>query len=127
MVARFVIRLLSDDGSLLAWAEIAAQSEPQGRPRSTPFKALAPTEFVIEQDGVATQLAVHWPDLDVARLTPLLGPTPVQVGQLVRFTWIEPVWMVQGSTMHVPLPAVTVRAPVSVSVPTGGLGVRVPV
>lgn len=121
MTARFIVRLLTAEGDLLAWSEVHAQAKPQGRPRSTPFTALGPTTFVIERDGLATQLAVHWADLDVARLTPLMQATEVRLGQVLRFDWIEPVWMVEGSKVDVPLPAVTVRAPVALLPPTGSL------
>jgi hypothetical protein len=76
---------------------------------------------VIERDGLASQLSVHWADIDVARLTPLMGETPVQMGQVLRFDWIEPVWMIEGSKVDVPLPPVTVRAQVKIQPPTGAL------
>lgn len=121
MTARFIVRLLTAEGDLLSWAEVYAESRPQGRPRSTPFKATIPTTFVIERDGLASQLSVHWADLDVARLTQLMTPTAVSVGQVLRFDWIEPVWMVEGSKVDVPLPAVTVRGSVQIAPPTGAL------
>ena len=121
MRTRVIVRLLTAEGDLLAWAEVYAEARPQGRPRSTPFKAVGPTSFVIERDGNATQMSIHWPDLDVARLTPLMNPSRVQVGQVARFDWIEPVWMVEGSKADVPLPAVTVRGPVEIQPPVGGL------
>jgi len=121
MTARFIVRLLSADGDLLAWTEVLAESKPQGRPRSTPFHPIGPTRFVIERDGIASQLSIHWADLDVARVGPEMQPTPVQVGQVFTFTWIGPVWMVEGSKVDVPLPPVTVRGPVQVGVPVGGL------
>lgn len=126
MTAKFIVRLLSAAGELLAWAEVVAEARPQGRPRSTPFVALAHTSFGIEANGIATQLAVHWADLDVARLTPLMEPVPVQVGQVFTFAWWEPVWMVEGSKVDVPLPPVTVRAPVKVAVPVGDLNAVTP-
>jgi hypothetical protein len=121
MIARFIVRLLTAEGDLLAWSEVHAQAKPQGRPRSTPFMAMGPTSFVIERDGIASQLSVHWADLDVARATPLMQATPVQLGQVVRFDWIEPVWMVKGSEVDVPLPPVTVRAQVTIAPPVGSL------
>lgn len=126
MTARFIVRLLTAEGDLLSWAEVSAEARPQGRPRSTPFKALSPSMFVIERDGLATHLAVHWADLDVARLTPLMEATPVQIGQALRFDWIEPVWMVEGSKVDVPLPPVTVRRSVTIQPPTGALAAVVP-
>jgi hypothetical protein len=123
MIASFIVRLLDADGELLAWAEVMAKSRPQGRPRSTPFVAESQTLFSIERDGIATGISVHWADLDVARYTPL-NACPVQTGQIHRFDWIEPVWMVEGSKQDVPLPQVTVGRPVVVGVPVGGLASR---
>jgi hypothetical protein len=78
------------------------------------------TQFVIEQDGLANQISVHWCDLDLARVTPLMEPVPVKALQVFTFAWIEPVWLVSGMK-DVPLPQVTVRAPVKIGVPTGAL------
>jgi hypothetical protein len=124
MISDFTIRLLTAEGALLGWTVTQAESKPQGRPRSTPFYAKGPSVFNVEADGVATQIAVHWHDLDVARLTPLGEPTPVKAGQEVSFAWLEPVWMVNGSGTDIPLPPVTVRNNVSISVPVGAMGAR---
>lgn len=121
MTARFIVRLLDAADRLLAWQEVYATAKPQDRPAaSCPFWPVVPTRFTIEVAGQATKISVHWPDLDVARVQALAEPLDVQVGQEALFTWIEPVWLVGGSR-DVPLPPVTVKAPVSVSVPTGGL------
>jgi hypothetical protein len=40
----------------------------------------------------------------------------------MRFDWIEPVWMVKGSDVDVPLPPVTVRRHVAIVPPTGNVG-----
>src|SRR5437868_5771844 len=122
MNAKFIVRLLTSDNDLLAWAEVVAEARPQGRPRSAQFVALAPTLFVIEQGGVAARISVHWADLDLVRQNDLPERVPVQPGQMLRFDWIEPVWMVKGSEVDIPLPPVTVRKPVAVSVPVGSLG-----
>jgi hypothetical protein len=122
MVDRFVVRLLTAEGDLLAWSEVQAQTKPQGRHRSTPFMALGPTMFVIEQNGIASHVAVHWCDLDVARMFALETPAAVSVGQVLRYDWFTmPVWMVEGSKVDVPLPPVTVRAQVKIAPPTGNL------
>jgi hypothetical protein len=122
MIQRFVVRLLSAEGDLLSWTEVQAQAKPQGRPRSTPFHAMGPSMFVIERDGLASQISVHWCDLDVARLFALPTPTAVSVGQVLRYDWFTmPVWMVEGSKADVPLPPVTVRASVKIAPPTGNL------
>jgi hypothetical protein len=121
MIARFIVRLLTADGDLLAWTEVRAEAKPQGRPRSTPFMAVGPSTFVIEQDGTAEQMSIHWPDLDVVRVAKPMESTPVQVGQVFTFTWSEPVWMVEGSKVDVPMPPVTVRANVRIGIPVGTL------
>lgn len=117
---KFVVRLLDADAQLLAWAEVYAEPKPQERGASCPFWPSGNTLFAIEQAGVATELTVHWCDLDVARRSPLLEPVAVQPGQVFTFAWMEPVWLVPG-TRDVPLPAVTIRQPVSISPPTGSL------
>jgi hypothetical protein len=124
MIASFVVRLVDADGALLSWTEVMAESRPQGRPRSTPFKAYAPSQFVIERDGVATDLVIHWHDLDLVRKTPMLEPVRVQVGQVFAFHWIEPVWMVKGAESDIRLEPVTVRRQVVVNPPPAVIGVR---
>lgn len=119
MTVKFVVRLLDEAGALLAWASVYATARPQDRAGSCPFFAPT-TSFVIERDGLASRISVHWCDLDVARVQVLVEATPVSVGQVFAFNWIEPVWLVPGMR-DVPLPPVTVRAPVAVSVPVGTL------
>jgi len=114
---KFVARLLDADDRLLAWATVMAAPQPIGGGRSCPFHAPGPTSFVIEAAGTVTKLVVHWCDLDVARVTEVPA-TPVALGQVFTFTWFQPVWLVAGM-QGVPLPAVTVRAPVGVAPPTG--------
>lgn len=121
MTQRFIVRLLDADGALLSWTEVWAEAKPQGRPRSTPFFPVGPTQFVIERDGLASQITIHWADLDVARVGPEMQATPVQVGQVFTFTWLGPVWMVEGSKVEVPMPPVTVRQSVAIKPPTGAL------
>lgn len=124
MTAKFVLRLLDESDQLLAWATVTATAKPQGRPRSCPFYADAPTPLVIERDGLATSLTIHWCDLDLARRGQPIEPVPVQVGQVMTFGWIEPVWLVPGSAQDVPLPTITERRAVTIGVPAGGIGLR---
>jgi hypothetical protein len=123
MTTRFIVRLLDADAQLLAWAEVFADATPQERGGSCPFWATTPTSFVVERDGVASLVTIHWADLDVARQQALLEPVAVSVGQVFTFAWMEPVWLVPGMR-NVPLPAVTVRKPVTVSVPVGVMAAR---
>lgn len=119
---KFVVRLLDKDAQLLSWAEVYAEPRPQERGASCPYFPVPrqPTQLVIERDGVATELTVHWCDLDVARRTNVMEPTAVKAGQVVLFNWIEPVWLVPGMR-EVPLPPVTVHQPVTIGVPAGSL------
>jgi hypothetical protein len=120
MRTRFIARLLSADDTLLAWAEVWAEPRPQeGRASCPLFAVPSATRFTIEADGTVDKLAVHWPDLDVARVRALTG-TPVKALQVFDFLWIEPVWLVAGMA-NVVLPAVTVRAPIVAAPPTGSL------
>jgi hypothetical protein len=121
MSQRFIVRLLNSEGVLLSWCEVMGEARPAGRPLPTPFVARVPSMFVIERDGIASQVVIHWADLDLVRVSPLT-PARVQIGQVLRFDWIEPVWMVEGSKVDVPLPSVTVRRAVQIAPPTGNLG-----
>lgn len=118
---KFVVRLLDKEGALLSWAEVYAEPKPQERGASCPLWPIGPTQFIIDQSGMASQITIHWCDLDVARSAPpLLEPVKVEAGQVFTFTWIEPLWLVAGMR-DVPLPGVTMRASVTLSVPTGQL------
>jgi hypothetical protein len=123
MTARFIVRLLDSAGTLLSWVEVYAASKVQERAGSCPFWPIAPTQFVIDQDGLASQISVHWADLDVARVCAPLEAVPVKAGEVFTYTWIEPVWLVPGMR-DVPLPQVTVNKPVVIGVPVGALVAR---
>lgn len=120
---KFVVRLLDADHHLLSWAEVWAAPKPIGRGRSCPFFPTTPTQFVITRAGTPAVLVVHWCDLDLARMREQTGPA-VAVGQVLNFGWIEPVWLASGGMENVPMPSVAVPGPVTVGVPTGGIGVR---
>lgn len=113
---KFVVRLLDREGALLAWTALHLRAEA-GR-----FVAPSPTRFLVERAGEVAEITVHWTDLDIARREPV-APLSVQVGQAIDFTWHEPVWAVSGQP-NVPLPAVTLHAPVTLTVPAGTMGAR---
>jgi hypothetical protein len=122
--SKFVVRLLAADDVLLAWATVmASPKRGEGGRASCPFIPDSPTQFVIEQAGVPAKLSVHWADLDVARVRDLKGMPAVQPGQMYHFGWMEPIWLVSGMR-DVPLPAVTVRGPVSIAPPPAQMGMR---
>lgn len=106
MKAKFVVRWMTEDDRLLAWAQVWAESSPQEGRGSCPFFAREVTRAVVTQSGTLSKLVVHWADLDVVR-TRLEPATDVQAGQTLEYVWFEPVWMVQ-SERGVPLPPVTV-------------------
>ena len=120
MTEKFVVRVMDAENALLAWTTVYAESRPQGSRRSCPFWAVGRTQFVIERDGLASQVLVHWCDLDLARAQ-AIEPTPVQVGQVFDYAWIGPVWLVPAMEKDLVLPPVTERAPVTLAVPTGSL------
>jgi hypothetical protein len=120
MTARFVVRLLGADYGLLGWAEVMASARPQATGASCPFWPAGPTVLTIEADGLATYVTVHWSDLDVHRIQTLTQAVPVVAGRVVTLPWAEPIWLVPGMR-DVPVPPVTVRQPVCVSVPVGSL------
>ncbi len=126
MTCEFVVRLLDEADQLLGWTKVVAspQREEGGR-ASCPFRVHGLTQFLIEQSGRATKLSVHWVDLDVARLRDLDAVVDVTAGQVMTFTWIEPIWLVSGMR-DVPLPSVTVRNHVTLAPPPAAMGARDP-
>jgi hypothetical protein len=123
MTQTFVVRLCDADRRMLSWARVEAESRPQ-RPKagSCPFYAAQPTVFIIDRVGVATQLIVHWANLDVVRSVPMLTSVDVEPGQVHQFSWMEPVWLVPGER-DIVLEGVTERSSVMIGVPTGGIGI----
>lgn len=119
---KFVVRLLDDAGALLAWATVQASPRPQPSRVSCPWWPTEPTQFVIERDGLASAVTIHWCDLDIARMNRLMEPARVSAGQIFDFTWTEPVWLVSGMR-EVPLPPVTERHALAIGVPPAAIGV----
>jgi hypothetical protein len=120
---KFVVRLLDAAGVLLAWTEVYCVPHPQGRPRSCLFRPTGPTVFPVEQAGEATDIVIHWCDLDLTRRTQPMEAVHVEPGQVFTYAWIEPVWLVSGSSEEIVLPTVTERRSITIGVPSGGLGV----
>lgn len=120
MTQRFIVRVLDMAGTLLAWAEVFATAKPQERGASCPFWPTTPTQFATTAAGIASEVTIHWADLDVARRQAILEPVQLAVGQIFTFAWLEPIWLVPGMR-DVPLPAVTVGTPVAIAVPVGAL------
>lgn len=122
---KFVVRLLNAKDELLGWAEVYAEPSPQERGASCPYWPVTGrlTKIPIDRAGNASQFTVHWCDLDVARLVSINAPLAVKPGQTADWIWLEPIWLVPGQR-DVPLPPVTVRESVTISVPMGDLAAR---
>jgi hypothetical protein len=118
-IEKFVVRLLDAEHHLLAWTTVWAAVTPRGGGRSCQFWPTGPTQFTVTEAGDAAWLTIHWCDPDLARMT-ALSPQRLEVGQVVNFCWIEPVWLVPGM-QNVPLPPVTVHQHTTLGVPTGTL------
>lgn len=121
---KFVIRILDAEHQLLGWAEVYPKLHPGIGRASCGFVTTTPTKFLIEQDGDARYLVVHWCDPDLARIVEIMGaPVAVKKDQIVQYAWVEPVWLISGMR-DVPMPTVTVRQSVEIGVPTGSIGVQ---
>lgn len=120
MECKFVVRLLNDEGALIAWTTVMAYPKPQDTRASCPFWPVSlPTQLTTMRGGVISEITIHWTDLDIAR-THAVDPFEVKAGQLINFGWMEPVWLV-GGMQDVKLPPVTVGLPVTIGVPSGSL------
>ena len=127
-LTKFVVRVLTAEDQLLAWAEVVAEPEPQDRSLSAscPFwPTPRRTEFIADTAGTAAKLSVHWCDLDIARVAHVFegGGVELQVGNRFVFHWFEPVWLVAGQH-KVPLPTVTVNKHVILSPPSASFGLH---
>lgn len=122
---KFVIRLLTEDGVLLAWAEEHLVAQSGGR------YVTSVTRLHVEQAGTPALISIHWCDADIARTERLLlKADPVEPGQVLEFHWFDSekkntaVW---DQNIHkpmskddVPLPAVTIRQSIAIGVPPMG-------
>jgi len=122
MRSKFVVRLLDEAGELLGWQAVYAEPHAE---RPGVFW-VDRTEIPLERPGRATRISVHWTDLNVARMEPLIEAIeipPEKVGTSGTFIWLpwSPLWQVRGE-QDVPLPAVTERGSVRLSPDMGVLG-----
>lgn len=129
-LTKFVVRVLSEDNQLLAWAEVEGKPEPQDRSKSAscpfwPADGTRKINFIADAAGLATKISVHWCDLDIARVSNVFGGGGVEVhpGQAFTFHMLEPLWLTAGMK-DVPLPSVTIRKHIILSPPTGSLASR---
>jgi hypothetical protein len=115
MRVKLVVRLLSADGSLLAWSAMQAQAKQDG--------ALWATQLFTgwgEQDGQAVTVSVHWPDVHVEVKTQLPEPIDIQAGSTVTIAWGSGPMLRLGEPPTYLAP-VTERGAVTVGVPVGSL------
>ncbi len=123
MIQKFVIRLLTEEGELLAWCEEHLKPEPNRAEGNCRFR-VSSSIFRVVKAGSATFISIHWCDLDVARKMRTFGGAfeipASHVGGTARMDWMQAVWGIAGNT-SVPLPPVTVGT-VSVSPAPAALG-----
>lgn len=136
MTQKFVIRLLTEDGELLAWCEEHIKPEANKAEGNCRFKVDSST-FRVLKGGTATFIAIHWCDLDVSRkMETFGGPFEIpesQVGGTARLDWMQAIWGVKGTTYvpksvwivqgdtGVPLPPVVVGS-ITLTPPTAAIG-----
>ena len=116
LTTKLIVRVLDDDGALLAWTEVMAEARGDGClwPKAQTFTAC------VEQSGTPASLSVHWADVNIEVRTPLAAGTLV-AGAPVTLSFHGQPAMIVGQ-MPGALPPVTVRAPISISMPVGALG-----
>lgn len=108
MRSKFVVRLLTEDDRLVAWAEVMASANSEHAMASCPFWPTSKLMFRTESSGIVVKMSIHWCDLNIARMRELDESLEVTLGgPPVLFTFIEPIWLVPGMR-DVPLPTVTV-------------------
>ena len=111
---KVVIRLLDASGALLGWEQHQAAVRGDGC-----LRAQSVVTIPIERDGAAAIVSVHWADLNVEiRMAVSIA---VKDRATLAVFQAEDVIMLVGQ-MPKGLPAVTLRAPVSVPLLAGGMG-----
>jgi hypothetical protein len=118
MTTTLILRLLDSAGGLLAWASVPAIARGDGCLRARDDLA----ELFVEREGTVAEYVWHWPDLHVQ------SRVPAGEGILVATTensvpFVRDEILLELKSDVGPLPAVTVRRPVAVAVPTGTLSI----
>ncbi len=129
MTHKFVLRLLTEEGTLLGWCEHHFKAEPHRLEGHTVFGPVGTvSEFLICKAGKAAYISVHWCDIDCARKLPLLNGG-IEIGEqhvatVAKHTWVTSIWGVSGNT-DVPLPPVTVGKPIVLTPDPAQIGAAV--
>lgn len=116
LTTKLVLRVLDAGGELLAWAELLADARGDGCLWPQPRAVSA----LVDRAGQPALLSVHWADVNVEVRSPFDHPPLTEGGAITLAFGDQPVLRV--GPMPGPLPPVTVRAPVVVTVPVGALG-----
>lgn len=116
MSEKIVIRLLTAGRQLLGWTAVSAEKRGDGH-----LWVDAPVQVGVEVEGRATQVSLHWADLNLEWVR-ALAPHVVHPGQIVC---VHPGGvLITVGRMASGLPPVTVRSAVQIAPPTGGVGAR---
>jgi hypothetical protein len=106
----FHVLLLDRNRDLLAWTKLAAYARGDGAWRATQdFCAEA------ERTGLGTALCFHWVDMNVHTTVPLRDPVQTLDGSVLTVP-LKDTPLVQIGSDPRPLPAITVRTPVSMRI-----------
>jgi hypothetical protein len=104
----FIVRLLDADRQVLAWTKIPAETKGDGR-----LWAMQAFVAEVEQDGLATALNYHWPDVHCYITVPLASPIPVAAGSVISLPLAD---LIHIPSEPLPLPGVTVRSNVTATI-----------
>lgn len=110
MMYRFVVRLLDSGRQVLAWNQMFGEAKGDGAIRAI-------QDFVAEAQafGTATDLCVHWVDVNVHLTSPLPQPVVCEVGKVITVPLRGvALFTMAGDTRE--LPAVTLTQSVQVAV-----------
>jgi hypothetical protein len=116
MQTKLVIRILGRKEELLGWAEAVGEARGDGK-----IWISEPTLVLVEQDGTAMYLSMHWCDVNV-EIRSLIEQHPVKQGDVFNLPG-EMVAFVCGPAAG-GLPPVTVRNAINIGIPVGSLGAR---
>lgn len=107
---------MDEAGVLLGWAPLPAAARGDASLRAT-----APCLVTIDQSGKAAVVSYHWTELNVQKRVDIPNGVEVVAGQVIELALPDGVVFLLPSDAG-PLPAVTVRTPVALSIQTGVLG-----
>jgi len=118
MTTTLVYRLMSDDGTLLGWVSGAVHARGDGS-----LYAVGDVVIPVDVPGLPSSVIVHWPDVNIHTTVSMpLGTPALSAGYTVTVHADGAKVLTLGEASG-GLPPVTVRNPVRVDVPAGGMSI----